>query len=124
MLRIVVPGERQVGAGSHAVTQASKAKGNPVDSRPPDDFTVLIVGPSAVLKNAPHQNAARLFQNFAFSKEYSQAMTETFQPSIRTDVPNKAGLNLDKMKLVRVDVESLTKELPGLTVKWRETMGV
>jgi iron(III) transport system substrate-binding protein len=120
----LVPGERQVGAGSHAVTQASKAKGNPVDSRPPDDFTVLIVGPSAVLKNAPHQNAARLFQNFAFSKEYSQAMAETFQPSIRTDVSNKAGLNLDKMKLVRVDVESLTKQLPDLTIKWRETMGV
>jgi iron(III) transport system substrate-binding protein len=120
----LISGERQVGSGSDAVTQARKATGVPVDSRYPDDFTVLIVGPSAILKNAPHPTAARLFQNFAFSKEYSQVLSDTYQPPIRTDVTSKSGITLDKIKLVRIEVDKLASDLPGLKEKWRQTMGV
>jgi iron(III) transport system substrate-binding protein len=120
----LIAGERQVGAGSDAVTQAKKATGEAVDTRYPDDFSVLIVGPSAVAKNAPHPNAARLFQNFAFSREYSQVLSDTYQPPIRADVKSRSGLSIEKLKTVRVEVEKLTKDLPPLIEKWREVMGI
>jgi iron(III) transport system substrate-binding protein len=117
-------GERQVGSGAHSVTQARKASGDPLDTRTPDDFTVLILGPSAIMKSAPHPNAARLFQNFTFSKEYSQVLSDTFQPSLRADVSSKTGLDLDKIKTVQIDVGTLSKELPGVIDSWRQAMGV
>jgi len=35
-----------------------------------------VVGPSAVLKDAPHPNAARLFQSFLFSQEAQQLIID------------------------------------------------
>jgi iron(III) transport system substrate-binding protein len=120
----LISGERQVGAGADAVTRASKARGNPLDVRYPADFTVLIVSPSAVLKNAPHPSAARLFQNFTFSKECSEVLDGIYEPPLRSDVKSKNGISLDRITTVRVDVDTLTRELPGTIDKWRETMGV
>ena len=117
-------GERQVGASAHSVTLGRKAKGDPVDAQFPNDFTVLVVQPQAVLKNAPHPNAARLFQNFNYSKEFSQVLASTYQPPVRTDVPGPAGLDLTKIKTVRVPVDQLTSSLSDVKTRWREIMGV
>jgi iron(III) transport system substrate-binding protein len=117
-------GERQIGASAHSVTLGRKGQGSPVDAQFPGDFTVLVVQPQGVLKNAPHPNAARLFQNFNYSKEMSQVMAETFQAPIRSDVPGPAGLNLDKLTTVRVPVDQLTSGLAEVKAKWREIMGV
>jgi iron(III) transport system substrate-binding protein len=117
-------GERQIGASAHSVTLGRKADGKPVDAVFPSDFTVLVVQPQGVAKKAPHPNAARLFQNFNFSKEMSQTMADTFQAPIRTDVPGPGGLSLDKIKTVRVGVDQLTSGLAEAKAKWREIMGV
>jgi iron(III) transport system substrate-binding protein len=117
-------GDRQVGASAHGVTLGRKAEGKPVDAVFPSDFTVLVVQPTAVLKNAPHPNAAKLFQNFNYSKEFSKVLADTYQPSVRTDVPGPAGLDLTKLKTERVPVEQLTKSLKEVKDKWREIMGV
>jgi iron(III) transport system substrate-binding protein len=117
-------GERQIGASAASVTLGFKAKGDPVEVRYPDDYTVLVVQPQAVLKNAPHPNAAKLFQNFNYSRECSQVMTDTFQPPIRTDVKGPSGMDLEKIKTERVAVDRLTKGLPEAKAKWREIMGV
>jgi iron(III) transport system substrate-binding protein len=117
-------GERQIGASAHSVTLGRKAKGDPVDARFPDDFTVLVVQPQAVLKNAPHPNAARLFQNFNYSKEFSQVLADTYQAPVRTDVPGPGGLDLTKIKTVRVPVDQLSTSLSDVKTKWREIMGV
>jgi iron(III) transport system substrate-binding protein len=116
-------GERLIGASAHSVTLGRKANGDPVDAQFPSDFTVLVVQPQAVAKNAPHPNAARLFQNFNFSKEMSKVMADTFQPPIRTDVPGPAGLDISKLTTVRVTVEQLTTGLKEVQTKWREIMG-
>ncbi len=117
-------GERQIGASAHSVALGRKAKGDPVDAVFPGDFTVLVVQPQAVLKNAPHPNAARLFQNFNYSKEMSQVMADTYQPPIRTDVPGPGGLSLDKLTTLRVPVDQLTAGLAEVKAKWRDIMGV
>jgi iron(III) transport system substrate-binding protein len=117
-------GERQVGASNESVVLGRKAQGDPVEGRYPDDFTVLVVQPQAVLKNAPHPNAAKLFQNFNYSSEFSKVLTDTYQPPVRTDVKGPSGMDLDKIKTVRVDVDQLTKGLTEVKAKWREIMGV
>jgi iron(III) transport system substrate-binding protein len=117
-------GERQVGASAHSVTLGRKADGKPVDAVFPSDFTVLVVQPQGVAKNAPHPNAARLFQNFNYSREMSQVMADTFQPPIRSDVPGPAGLDINKLATVRVTVEQLTTGLNEVKAKWLEIMKV
>jgi iron(III) transport system substrate-binding protein len=119
-----VSGERQVGASAHSVTLGRKADGKPVDAVFPGDFTVLVVQPQAVAKNAPHPNAARLFQNFNFAKEMSQVMADTYQLPVRTDVPGPGGLSLDKLTTNRVPVDQLTSGLTEVKAKWRDIMGV
>src|SRR6266508_567219 len=61
-------GERAVMAdGNEYNLFQLKEKGEPVEIVYPTEGTPLIVGPSGVLKDAPHPNAARLLQSFLFS---------------------------------------------------------
>src|SRR5690348_14114732 len=53
-----------------------KEKGEPVEIVYPTEGTPLIVGPSGVLKDAPHPIAARLLQSFMFSAEAQQLMVD------------------------------------------------
>ena len=118
-------GERQVGAGPDNYSLASKAQGVPIDIHFPDDGAVLIPGPVGILQGAKHPNAARLFENFMYSKEYSQALVKTYNYPLREDVDPPAGvLKLDKIKVLRNTVDQLTKELPDNINKWRAVMGV
>ena len=54
-------GERIVAAGPSGLSQVQAARGNPIGLVQPKDGAVLVVSPSAVMANAPHPNAARLF---------------------------------------------------------------
>src|SRR4030081_3070574 len=53
-----------------------KEKGEPVEIVYATEGTPLIVGPSGVLKAAPHPNAARLLQSFLFTAEAPQLMVD------------------------------------------------
>ncbi len=119
------PGERQVGAGPDNFSLASKAQGVPIDIHFPDDGAVLVPGPVAILQGAKHPNAARLFTNFMYSKEYSQALVKTSNYPLREDVDPPTGVNkLDKIKVIRNTVDQLTRDLPDAITKWRSVMGV
>src|SRR5256714_2803445 len=70
-------GERAVMAdGNEYNLFQLKEKGEPVEIVYPTEGTPLIVGPSGVLKDAPHPNAARLLQSFLFSVEAQQLMVD------------------------------------------------
>ncbi len=118
-------GERQVGAGPDNYSLASKANGVPIDIRFPDDGAVIVPGPVGILQGSKHPNAARLFTNFMYSKEYSQALVQTFNYPLREDVVPATGVpKLDKIKIIRNTVDQLVKELPVAITKWRTVMGV
>ena len=76
------------------------------------------------MKNAPHPNAARLFANFYFSREYSQALVETYNFPMRADVRAANGLRLDRIKYYRNKVDRLAAGIPEVVAKWRQTFGV
>ncbi len=53
-----------------------KEAGQPVEPVYASEGTPIIVGPNGIFKNAPHPNAARLFQNWSFSAECQQLIVD------------------------------------------------
>jgi iron(III) transport system substrate-binding protein len=120
----IVGGERKVGAGPDNQSLESKAKGNPIEIKMPADDAVLVISPVGILKDAPHPQAARLFESFFYSREYSQAMAKTFNYPLRSDVPAPTGIPIEKVKYHRNKADRLDKGIPEVIEKWRETFGV
>jgi iron(III) transport system substrate-binding protein len=120
----IVSGERMVGAGPDNNSLESKAKGNPVEIQFPTDEAVLIVSPVGIMKDAPHPNAAKLFESFFYTREYSLTMAQTFNYPLRADVAAPSGLPLERVKWYRNKVDRLEKGMPEAVAKWRETFGV
>ena len=73
----------------------------------PADGTAVIPDGSAIIRNAPHPNAARLFADFTVSKEFQQVLVEQFgRRSVRKDVASPAGLpTLEQIKTIKYDME-------------------
>ena len=120
----IVSGERLVGAGPDNYSLENKARGNPIDVQFPTGDAILIVSPVAILKEAPHPNAARLLESFFYTREYSMAIAKTYNYPIRPDVPPPSGMTIDRVKWYRNKAERLEKAVPEAIGKWRETFGV
>ncbi len=120
----ILGGERTMGAGPDNLSLFKKAAGNSIDVVYPQDDAVLIVAPVAVMKDAPHPNAGRLFENFMYSREYSQELAKQGHFPLRGEVRSINGLTLDKIKWTRVKAERLATGVPEVRDKWRETFGV
>ncbi len=76
-------GERSVAAGPSGTTLKSVDKGNPVALSYPKDGALLMISPSAVMANAPHPNAARLFMEFLLSEDHARLSVRDRQESLR-----------------------------------------
>ncbi len=120
----IVAGERLIGAGADSTALQDKAKGNAIDVRYPVDDAALVVSPVAVMKFAPHPNAARLFMNFYYSPEYAQAVGRKYIVPLRTDFGSANGTRLNKLKYIAVPVEKQIAQIPELIATWRSTFGV
>ncbi len=120
----IVGGERVVGAGPDNLSLESKAKGNPIEILFPGDDSILIVSPVAILKDAPHPSAARLFESFFYTREYSLTMAKTFNYPLRSDVEAPSGAPIERLKYYRNKAQRLEKGIPEVIAKWRETFGV
>ena len=120
----IVSGERLVGAGPDNYSLENKLRGNPINIEFPSDDAILIVSPVGILKDAPHPNAARLFESFFYTREYSLTMAKVANYPLRTDVPPPSGVSIDKVKWYRNKAERLDKAIPEAIAKWRETFGV
>ncbi len=121
----ILAGERTVGSGPDNFSLAKKASGSPIDIAFPTDGAVIVPGPVGILKDSKRPNAARLFTNFMYSKEYSLALVATSNYPLRADIAPAPGVpTIDKVKFIRNTVDQLTKDLPDAIAKWRDIMGV
>jgi iron(III) transport system substrate-binding protein len=95
-------GERAVMAdGVEYLMFQQKEKGQPVEIVYPTEGAPLIIGPSAIFKNAPNPNAARLFHSFSFSAELQQLIVDfgglrSFHALVK-DKPGRLPLNQIKL---------------------------
>ncbi|GAC1347202.1 MAG: extracellular solute-binding protein [Acetobacteraceae bacterium] len=118
--------ERTVGLGVPAgPVLLSRSRGNPLALIYPEEGSLLVASPSGIPSNAPHPNAAKLFQEFTASREFSIATGRYFNLPLRTDVPPPAGAKpLDQTKLIAPSPEEIESGVPEVKELWRDTFGV
>jgi iron(III) transport system substrate-binding protein len=123
----VAQGERPIMMdGSEYVAIGLKDKGAPLAFVYPTEGTPLIVSPSAVYAQAPHPNAARLFQDFLFSTDAQQLIVSvgglrSFHKGVkpRPDLPP-----LDKIKLMKEDAAAVEQKGAEIKERYSKTFGV
>ena len=87
--------------------------------------TPIAIGHAAVLKRAPHPNAARLFYAFMFTRETQQLASDVGGlRSFHPDVKEKAGRTpLSQIKLLYSDPAKLETEIEALKKRYEEYFG-
>jgi len=110
-------GERAVMAdGNEYNIVLLKEAGQPVEPVYPSEGTPTISGPTGIFVNAPHPNAAKLFQAWFHTRETQQFLTDfTAQYSVHAQVLRKPGRKkFSETKLMKEDpagVEKMTEEI-------------
>ena len=110
-------GERSVMAdGNEYGVVLLKEAGQPVESVYPTEGTPTISGPTGIFANAPHPNAARLFQAWLHTRETQQFFIDfSAQYSVHDQVQSKPGRKkITEIKLMKEDpagVEAMTEEI-------------
>jgi iron(III) transport system substrate-binding protein len=105
-------GERAIMAdGAGYLVIRNKEAGQPVEVVYPTEGTPLATSPSAVFKDAPNPNAARLFQNWMHGREGQQILVDwARQYSPHKQTVEKPGVRkLSDVKLMKEDAEGVEK---------------
>ena len=114
-------GERAVMADGNEYNLIQlKEKGEPVEIVYPTEGTPLIVGPSAVMKDAPNPNAARLLQSYMFSPECQQLIVDIGGlRSFHALVKDKEGRKpLAEIKLMKDDAAAVEKQADDIKTRY------
>jgi iron(III) transport system substrate-binding protein len=123
-ITLINAGECLVGTGPASTALQNIAKGNPIGFVYPEDGTLLCVGPSAVLANAPHPNAGRLFLEWLLGSDYAQACAEWFLEPVRADAPPiKGGKRISEIRTINMTGAEIARDLPDTIEQWRDTFG-
>ena len=99
-------------------------KGAPIRSVVPKEGAVLAPSPCVIMKQASNPNAAKLMQDFVFSKEIQEMMVEDMgYHSPRKDVaPAKTMPALQDMKIMPIDYDDLEKKRKEWIADWKRLM--
>jgi iron(III) transport system substrate-binding protein len=117
--------ERWVAAGPEATTLLSRDKGNPLSVIYPSDGTLLMVSLTGIPKNAPAPNAAKLFVEFMLEKEAAEVQVKNHQLSVIKGIkPAPGAKSLEEIKVIRPTEDEITKGIPEVKEKFRDTFGV
>jgi iron(III) transport system substrate-binding protein len=124
---LVASGERAVGVnGAEYFYYKTLKQGNPIKIVYPKEGVPLVVSPTAIAKDAPHPNAARLFTEFILSKENQQMLAD--KEGLYTGHPDvtypKDKPMLKDLKLLAVDPDELEKRNAEIKKKFTEFFGV
>ena len=117
--RKVAQGERPVMVdGAEASALQLISSGAPIVLVYPVEGTPAVTLNGAVMKQAPHPNAARLFMNFLYSREAQQIFVDYGFRSVHPDVREPSGRKpLSEIKVLRTDPEE--QERAGGEIKTR-----
>jgi iron(III) transport system substrate-binding protein len=124
--RKVAAGERAVMVdGSEYLVHMLIDKGNPLKLVYPSEGTPLVTSPSAVMKNAPNPNAARLFQSFLFTREVQQMLVDIggLRSLHKQVVEHKNHVPLAEIKLMPEDAGAVEKAADQIKRRYRQAFG-
>lgn len=119
-------GERAVGiAVPSGTTLLSAQRGNPLRLIYPEEGVLATLSPSAIPRNAPHPNAAKLFMEFTASRYLSDTIRQTFGDPINPAVePPPGSRAINDLKLIYPTQEEAERGVPEVRELWRDTFGV
>lgn len=123
---VVASGERPVGVnGAEYFYYKTLKQGNPIKIVYPKEGVPLVVSPSAIAKDAPHPNAAKLFTEFIFTKEAQQVLAD--KEGLYTGHPQvtypKDKPVLKELKLLAADPDELEKRNAEIRKRFVELFG-
>jgi iron(III) transport system substrate-binding protein len=116
-------GERIVAAGPSGLSQITAAKGNPIGVVFPADGAVVMVSPSAVMANAPHPNAGRLYVEFLLSDTHAHLSAEDRRVPVRATTLHPGDRPVSDIKTIRLTTAEIVKGIPEVIEQWRDTFG-
>lgn len=88
----------------------------------PVEGTSAVPDGSAVVKNAPHRENARLFVEFTVSRDVQQMVEEEFcRRTVRTDLLQEQ--REEELKTIDFDLDWASENQPRLLECWQEQMG-
>ena len=118
----VADGEYHAGLTYEDAAMRQVAGGAPVGVIYPQDGTSVPPDGNALIKGAKHPKAAKLFLDYAVSKEVMDLLAEKFSlRSARTDVnPPKGFAPLGEIKAVAYDMEWAGKNYQANIKKWQD----
>lgn len=97
----------------------------PVTTIYPEDMIPWVPAGMAIFKNAENLDEAKAFVDWALSKK-GQEFIKDQDPRmmVRNDVPTpKSVKNIDKSKLIKIDIEALGKDRDAVLKKWNDEFG-
>ena len=119
-------GERPVMVeGSDYVLFTLQEKGNPLEPVYPAEGTPIIPIGSGVMKDAPHPNAARLFQSFLYTRVAQQMLIDVGNTrSLHPGIQEKPGRRkLKEIKVWRADPVAQLEQTEEIRRKYSEIFG-
>lgn len=100
-------------------------KGNPLKLVFPEDGTILMQPPTAILSDAPHPNAAKLFTEWLLGPEGQAVQIKWFYYSPRQDATYPADrVALKDLKLLVPKGTDVVKEIKGIQEQFKKLFGV
>ncbi|MEO8652846.1 MAG: extracellular solute-binding protein [Ramlibacter sp.] len=119
-------GERPVMAdGNEYNVFLLKESGVPIEPVYATEGTPVVIGNAALLKNAPHPNAGKLFYHFMFTREAQQSNSDIGGlRSFHREVKEKPGRTpLAQIKLLNSDPAALEGQVETIKKKYEEYFG-
>jgi len=119
-------GERSVQADGNEYNMFMlKETGVPVEIVYATEGTPIAIGHAALLKNAPHPNAAKLFYSFLYDRETQQLNSDvgglrSFHPGVKE---KETRTPLSKIKVLYSDPVKLEPEIENIKKKYEEYFG-
>ena len=122
VLDTIKRGERPIALGAlDSYAAAARKQGHKIKSLYPSDGTFIIPSPTAIIKGAPHPNAAKAFANFMLSKPAQELFPKNGGYAARTDVdPPADSPKLGDVKAMPVDYAQIEKETAGIKKQFNE----
>ncbi len=124
-MQLVASGERAIAAEMNDYdARGGIAKGQPIAIVVPEEGTVVIPTPVAILKASSRPNAAKLFVDYMLSEEGQAVFVEDQTLSARADVGPPAGAAaLKDLKIVPMDWAAVEKQSEEIKTKFAATVG-
>ncbi|WP_048811164.1 ABC transporter substrate-binding protein [Thermococcus gammatolerans] len=120
----IIEGQDPIGVTLDYMVRQSMEEGAPINYVYPEDGTVVIPSPIAIMKSTKNPDAAKAFVDFLLSKDVQELLVQYGIIPARTDVtPPKGTPNVSDIPKIDIDWEKLSSQLEDVRNQFSQIMG-